>query len=136
MASVTCVHEEQCSGKNVGPRAGAARSLGYRHIFQKIRPCILSSVNSNAAHLHIINHARRCDILLTQLLLHVNMALAYRVLTSIWKKIGSGGRGSGGSLAGVRLKITMLFECHPQKRFVKLTFRSQNCIRTESGAIL
>ena len=49
--------------------------------------------------------------------------------------MGAGRRGSGENLAGARLKITMLFECHHQKRFVKLTSRSQNCIRTESGAI-
>ena len=66
----------------------------------------------------------------------LNMPLAYRVLTYIWKRMGGVCRGSGRSLAGARLKITMLFECHPQKRFVKLTFRSQNCKRTESGAIL
>ena len=48
----------------------------------------------------------------------------------------SGRRGFGENLAGARLEITMLFECHPQKRLVKLTFRSQNCKRTESGAIM
>ncbi len=66
----------------------------------------------------------------------LNMPLAYRVLTSIWKHMRSEHRGFGRSLAGARLKITMFFECHPQKRLVKFTFRSQNCIRTESGAIL
>ena len=66
----------------------------------------------------------------------LNMPLAYRVLTYIWKHMGSGSRGFGQNLKGARLKITMLFECHPQKRLVKFTFRSQNCKWIDSGAIL
>ena len=55
----------------------------------------------------------------------LNMPLAYRVLTYIWKHMGAESRGFGQNLEGARLKITMLFECHPQKRFVKFTFRSR-----------
>ena len=66
----------------------------------------------------------------------LNIPLAYKVLTYIWKRMGAERRGSGRSLAGARLKITMLFECHPQKRFMKLTFMSHNCKRTESDVIL
>ena len=50
MASVTCVHEEQCSGKNVGPRAGAcplehARGLVAGHATCKIYTKINKELN-------------------------------------------------------------------------------------------
>ena len=50
----------------------------------------------------------------------LNMPLAYRVLTSIWKRMGAGRRGFGENLAGARLKITMLFECHHQKKLLEI----------------
>ena len=64
------------------------------------------------------------------------MPLAYRVLTSIWKRTGSGRRGFGRCGAGAPLRRRVENGLGPQKQFVKLTFRSQNCKRTESGAII
>ena len=45
-------------------------------------------------------------------------------------------RGFGGSGAGAPLRRRVESGLGPQKHLVKLTFRSQNCKRTESGAIM
>ena len=66
----------------------------------------------------------------------LNMPLAYRVLTYIWKRMRSVGQGFGGSGAGAPLRRRVESGLGLQKRLVKLTFRSQNCKRTESGAIM
>ena len=46
------------------------------------------------------------------------------------------GQGFGGSLAGAPLRRRVESGLGSQKHLVKLTFRSQNCKRTESGAIM